>query len=199
MVIYATVPFMTAGLAYLAIGERPSRSTIIASFVALAGVGIMLLGSEWGGSAFGKLLAVIMALGMAGFTTVMRLHREVAMLPAMGASAWLCASVCWFFAAPLGVSGQDLMLIALFGVLQNAAGLTLYTFGSRLIPAAEATLIAALEVPLTPFWVWLVFAETPSPQTMIGGVVVLTALFAHIGAELRRKPSQVPEPFAANP
>ena len=31
MVIYATVPFMTAALAYLTIGERPSRSTLITS------------------------------------------------------------------------------------------------------------------------------------------------------------------------
>jgi drug/metabolite transporter (DMT)-like permease len=199
MVIYATVPFMTAGLAYLAIGERPSRSTIFASFVALVGVGIMLLGAQWGGSAFGKLLAMFMALSMAGFTTVMRLHREVAMLPAMAASAWLCAGVCWFFAEPLGVSGRDFLLIAMFGVIQNAAGLILYTFGSRLVPAAEATLIAALEVPMTPFWVWLVFAETPSLQTFAGGIVVLGALFAHIGGELRRRPQAASEPFAANP
>jgi drug/metabolite transporter (DMT)-like permease len=199
MVIYATVPFMTAGLAYVFIGERPSRSTLIASFAALAGVGIMLWGAEWGGSAFGKFLAVFMALGMAGFTTIMRLHRDVAMLPAMAASAWLCSSVCWFFAEPLGISGRDLLLVAMFGIIQNAAGLIFYTFGSRRIPAAEATLIAALEVPLTPFWVWLFLSETPAPQTLIGGVVVLAALFAHIGAEFRRKPSAAPEPFAAAP
>ena len=52
MVIYATVPFVTAGLAYLFIGERPSRSTLIASAVALAGVSIMLAGSPWGGSMY---------------------------------------------------------------------------------------------------------------------------------------------------
>ncbi|MFN0194148.1 MAG: DMT family transporter [Aestuariivirga sp.] len=199
MVIYAMVPFITAGLAYLFIGEKPSRSTLIASAVALGGVGIMLWGAETGGSTFGRLLAVVMATSMAGFTTVMRFNRDVAMLPAMGASAWLCASVCWFFAEPLGVSGQDLLLIAMFGIIQNATGLVLYTLGSRLIPAAEATLIAALEVPLTPFWVWLMFAETPAPQTLIGGMVVLTALFAHIGAELRRRPDAAPQPFAANP
>ena len=48
MVIYATVPFVTAALAYLVIGERPSRSTLIASTVALLGVGIMLWGAGWG-------------------------------------------------------------------------------------------------------------------------------------------------------
>ena len=106
MVIYATVPFVTAGLAYLFIGEKPSRSTLIASAVALAGVTIMLVGSPWGGGMFGKFLAVIMSLSMACFTVIMRRHREVAMLPAMGASAYLCSFVCFWFASTLAVSAS---------------------------------------------------------------------------------------------
>ena len=169
MVIYATVPFVTAALAYLAIGERPTRSTLVASAVALCGVGIMLWGSELGGSLFGKLLAVVMSLSMAGFTVVMRCHRDVAMLPAMAASAWICAFACFWFADPMSVTSRDFGLIVMFGILQNASGLALYTFGSRRVPAAEATLIAALEVPLTPFWVFAFLGETPSLQTLIGG------------------------------
>ncbi len=37
MVIYATVPFITAGVAFLAIRERPSAATMIAAGVAMAG------------------------------------------------------------------------------------------------------------------------------------------------------------------
>jgi drug/metabolite transporter (DMT)-like permease len=199
MVIYATVPFVTAALAYLAIGERPTRSTLVASAVALCGVGIMLWGSELGGSLFGKLLAVVMSLSMAGFTVVMRCHRDVAMLPAMAASAWICAFACFWFADPMSVTSRDFGLIVMFGILQNASGLALYTFGSRRVPAAEATLIAALEVPLTPFWVFAFLGETPSLQTLIGGAVVLAALFGHIFMEFRRNPAEDPQPFQAPP
>lgn len=194
MVIYATVPFMTAGLAYVFIGEKPSRSTLLASVVALAGVGIMLWGAEWGGNIIGNGLAVLMTFSMASFTVIMRRHREVAMLPAMGASAWICAFACVWFAQPLGISSRDLALTLLFGVVQNAAGLAFYTFGSRRVPAAEATLIAALEVPFTPFWVFLFLNEVPALHTVMGGVVVLVALFAHIAAEFRggRKTSDAP-------
>jgi drug/metabolite transporter (DMT)-like permease len=190
MVIYATVPFLTAGLAYVFIGEKPGRSTLVASGVALCGVAVMLWGSEWGGSLFGKGLAVLMALSMASFTTVMRRHKEVPMLPAMGASAWLCAVFAAFFASPMQVSARDLGLSALYGVFQNAVGLALYTFGSKRVPAAEATLIAALEVPLTPFWVWLLLEEVPSMQTMAGGALVLAALFGHIIAQFRVSPNE---------
>jgi drug/metabolite transporter (DMT)-like permease len=199
MVIYATVPFMTAGIAYLTIGEVPSRSTLLASLAALIGVGIMLSGSDWGGSMFGKFLAFVMSLSMALFTVVMRRHRDVAMLPAMGFSAWICSFCCVWFASPMGVSAGELGLIALFGVFQNAAGLAFYTLGSKRIPAAEATLLAAMEVPFTPFWVWLFLGETPSTLTLVGGAVVLTALFAHITREFRRGGRSTEDEFVPVP
>jgi drug/metabolite transporter (DMT)-like permease len=199
MVIYATTPFVTAGLAYLFIGEKPSRSTIFASAVALAGVAIMLAGSPWGGGMFGKFLAILMSLCMASFTVVMRRHREVAMLPAMGASAYICAFVCFWFASSLDVSSRDMALIALFGILQNAAGLIFYAYGSRRIPAAEATLVAALEVPLTPFWVLLFLNEVPGVPTLVGGAVVLVALFGHILGEFRKGAPEAAQPFQVAP
>lgn len=188
MVIYATVPFVTAALAYLVIGEKPSRSTLTGSTVALFGVGVMLWGAQVGGSLFGQLLAVIMTLSMAGFTTLMRRYRDVPMLPAMALSAWICSAACFWFAAPLSISGADFLLCITFGILQNASGLALYTFGSKRVPAAEATLLAALEVPFTPLWVFMFLGETPSPQTLLGGGIVLAALFLHIASEFRRRP-----------
>lgn len=197
MVIYATVPFVTAALAYFVIGEKPSRSTLVGSTVALLGVGVMLWGSEMGGSLFGQFLAVLMTLSMAGFTTIMRRHRNVPMLPAMALSAWICSFACFWFAAPLSISGNDLMLCIAFGILQNATGLALYTFGSKRVPAAEATLLAALEVPFTPLWVFLFLGEAPSLQTLLGGAIVLTALFLHILSEFRRRPAAAAEPILA--
>ena len=195
MVIYATVPFVTAGIAYFAIGEKPSRATLLASAVALLGVVVMIAGSGFSGSMLGKGLAVFMMLGMACCSVLLRQNRDVAMLPAMAASAYLCSFFSIWFAGPLQLSGHDMLLIAGFGILQNGAGLIFYTLGSRKIPAAEATLLAALEVPFTPLWVWLLMGEVPAFYTMIGGAIVLAALFAHIINELRGKTSAQPEGF----
>ncbi len=195
MVIYATVPFITAGIAYFAIGERPSRSTLISSAVALAGVIVMIAGAGFGGSMLGKVLALLMTLCMACFSVLLRQNRNVPMLPAMAASAYLCSFFSFWFAAPNTVTAHDMALIAGFGILQNGAGLIFYTLGSRKIPAAESTLIAALEVPFTPFWVWLLMSETPAPATLLGGAIVLVALFTHIGNELRGKTPAQPEGF----
>jgi drug/metabolite transporter (DMT)-like permease len=185
LIIYATVPFMTAALAFVVVREVPSMRTLLAGAIALAGVGIMLKDASWDGSLFGKGLAVLMTLGMAGMTTVMRRHQDVPMLPAMAISAWLCSFITFWFASPLSVDGRDLLLIAGFGIIQNAVGLVLYAIWSRKIPAAEATLIAALEVPFTPLWVWLFLGEVPSGSVLAGGAVVMLALFGHILTEIR--------------
>ncbi|WFU08010.1 DMT family transporter [Rhizobium sp. CB3090] len=187
MVIYATVPFVTAGVAYVFIKERPSMATLVASVVALFGVIVMLSGEADGsGGWLGKVLAGVMTLTVAGLAVVMRRHRDVPMLPAMALSAWLCSFITFWFASPAMVSGHDLGLIIAFGIVQNAMGLSLYTFGSRLIPAADASLLTSLEVPLTPLWVWMFLAERPSQATLIGGPIVLIALFGHILLEVRR-------------
>lgn len=185
LIIYATVPFVTAALAYIFVREVPSMRTLVAGIVAIAGVAIMLKDASWGGSLFGKGLAVFMTLGMAGMTTIMRRYQNVPMLPAMALSAWLCSFITFWFADPLSISGGDLLLCAAFGIVQNAFGLILYAIWSRKIPAAEASLIAALEVPFTPLWVWIFMGETPAGAVLIGGAIVMLALFGHILTEIR--------------
>lgn len=187
MVIYATVPFVTAAVAFVFIGERPSRSTLIASGVALIGVLVMLTDAHGqSGGLFGKFLAAVMTLCVAAMATLMRKHRDVPMLPAMAGSAWLCSFVTFWFAAPLTVTMVDLRMIILFAIVQNAMGLIFYTASTRRLPAADASLLTALEVPLTPLWVWLVLSEVPSRGTLVGGPIVLAALFGHILYEVQR-------------
>ncbi len=199
MVIYATVPFITAALAYLVFGERTRLSTIMASLVALIGVTVMMLGADWSGGLFGKGLAVLMTLGMAGCSVVMRRHRDLPMMLALALSAWLVSAVTFSFVDSFAVSRQDLLLIGMFGVLQNAAGLALYSLGTKRIPAAEATLVAALEVPFTPLWVWLLLNETPLIYTLIGGAIVMVALFTHIFGEFKRSGTATEAEFAPIP
>jgi drug/metabolite transporter (DMT)-like permease len=186
LIIYSTVPFVTAAIARIFIGERASGSTLLAAAIALSGVALALAGSDFAGNLRGNLLACGMAGGMAVLTVIMRRYPDVPMVPALGLSAWMSSAYCLIFAATLDVSSTDFVAAALFGIIQNAGGLVLYAIGSRRIPAAQATLIASLETPLGPFWVWLVFAETPSLLTLAGGAVVLAAVFGHMVWELRK-------------
>jgi drug/metabolite transporter (DMT)-like permease len=83
------------------------------------------------------------------------------------------------------VTGVDLAILAMFGFFQVALGLTLYVLGSRLLPSGQAALIATLETPLMPFWVWLAFHETPVPRALVGGALVMGAVIADIIGDMR--------------
>jgi drug/metabolite transporter (DMT)-like permease len=183
--IYATVPFVTAALAWLFLRERPSRTTLIASLFAMVGVLITLDPAGFGGNLLGQLLAFGMTVSMALMTVILRWKRDLPMVPALGLSAWLATAVAWLFCEPLALTGHDLAILALFGVINSAVGLALFGWGSRLAPAAEVALISLIDVPLGPLWVWLLFHETPGARTIAGGLVVLAAVAFHILLEMR--------------
>lgn len=184
-VIYATVPFVAAGLGWIVLRERPSGNAVLASLAALAGVAVMV-GLSLDGSLFGDLLAFGMTMALAAMMVIVRRYPSVPVMPAACLSALLSGLACWPLGTPLAVSGYELLLLALFGLVNSAVGLALFTLGARLLPPIETALIGALDAPLAPLWVWLAFGETPTSATLIGGGMVFAAVAAHIGVEARR-------------
>jgi len=178
-IIYATVPFLAAALAWLAMRERPSLSAVAAGCGALAGVGVMVgLGGE--GSMSGDALAFAMTAAMAGMMVIARHARGIAVLQAACLSSLFSGLVSLPFAFHLWVGGPELFNLALFALVNSAIGTVLFALGSRLLPAIETGLIGSLDAPLAPVWVWLAFGEIPGPATLLGGSIVFGAVFAHI-------------------
>lgn len=185
-IIYATLPFVAAGLGWLWVRERVAPTTILASAVAAAGVLVMVSGTTLSGHLDGDALALLQTVSMAVGIVAIRRYRHVSLLVAAAISNFLAALASWPFAEPLAVGSADIGHLAVFGFVQMTLGLTFFTVGSRLVPAAETALISALEAPLAPVWVWLAFGERPSNATIAGGVLVMAAALGHILAENRR-------------
>lgn len=180
MVVDATIPFLTAGIAWLVIGEREDRITLLATLAALAGVMVMANSAVAAGRWRGDLLALAMAVLMSTVLVLIRRNPGVSMLPAVGLSAFLCALIVLPFAHPLSVNGGSLTLLALFGASQFGLGLLLLALGTPLVSATRGALIGVLQTPLGTLWVWLAFAETPAAATLAGGAIVLAAVVADI-------------------
>ncbi|RKE83896.1 DMT family transporter [Rhizobium sp. AG855] len=178
-IIFATCPFIAAGLGFLLLGERPGRVALVASGVAMAGVAVMI-GSGEEGALLGDLLAFAMTGMVALWTVLIRRHPDKPALPCSVVSCFLSAAVALPFAAPFATSSHDLSVVLGFGVLAFSLGFLLLTLGARDVPPVESALIGALDAPLAPFWVWLVIGDQPSPTTIIGGVVVLAAVVGHV-------------------
>ncbi len=186
-VIYCIVPFVAAGLAFLTMRERPSSVSIAASVVALGGVAVMVGLGGGEGSLAGDLLAFVMTLGMAVMMVISRRHHDIPILAAAGLSALVSAAACWPLAQHAIPPTGELFQLALFGLVNSAVGIALFTLGARLIPAVETALIGALDAPLAPVWVWLAFSETPGRNTIVGGVLVLGAVLANIALGARSR------------
>jgi drug/metabolite transporter (DMT)-like permease len=176
LVINATAPFMTAGLAWAWTGARERWTTLAASLVALLGVVVTVGAALSTGHLFGNFLALLMTILISAMMVVIRRYRGVSMLPAAALSAFLCALVVWPWAEPAGVMGWNFFYLALFGTTQFGLGLLLLTTGTRLISATRSALIGALETPLAPALVWLAFDEVPPLATCLGGAIVLAAV-----------------------
>jgi drug/metabolite transporter, DME family len=188
-VLYATLPFMTAILAWLWFREKAERRTLIGSLVAGIGVLITVAGSTGlgGGHILGDLAALFMTLTVALMTVIMRRHRDVPMLEAAALSGILAAIIAFPMADPFSATLTDILWLALFGIVTQGGGLGIYTMGARRLPSAQAALLSASEVPMSPLWVWIFFQEVPAQETFIGGGLVLAAILWNIGAELRKR------------
>ncbi len=183
-IIYATVPFAAAALGWLFLREKPSRAAIAASTAALIGAATMV-GFGGDGALFGDALAVIMVLAMAAMIVIARGNPDLPTLAAGALSTIWAPLVCLPFATTAGLTAQNMALIAGFGLINSTLGFALFIYGSRKLPPVETALLSALETPMTPLWVWLVFGETPTMPTLIGGLTVLTAVLCYIHYENR--------------
>lgn len=175
-IIYATAPFVAAGITWLSTRQGEKPATLLASLLALVGVVIMFDAAISVGHVTGNLLALAMTVLMAGMMVIVRQHRGTSMLPASCLSAFTCAAAVWPLAHPMDVSAAEFGGLALFGVTQFGLGLLLLTLGGRLVSATRASLIANLELPVAPFWVWLAFGEVPPAPTLLGGAIVMAAI-----------------------
>lgn len=184
--LFSAAPFFSAVLGRVVLGERVSSWTWAA--MALAGLGIfVMIGGSLGGGGLGgggrmdgNLAALASAFGFAVFTVALRSGRIGDMMPANLLGAGLSMLAAALLAPALGqtlvASPRDIAIAMAMGAVVLAGGMILFTFGSRRLPAAEATLFSSVENILAPVWVWALLGETATLNTLIGGAMVLGAV-----------------------
>lgn len=173
--IYAAVPFVAAALSWVFINEKPTRTVLIASLAAMVGVLIIVSNSFGSSRILGDLLAFFMTLMMAGIMVIYRKYPDTtAALPAALSSIILlpCAVL---FSTPSDVLSNELPILALFGLVFAVASVTL-SEGARRLPSAETALLSILEMPLAPILAVLILSEAPTPQAIVGGLIILCAV-----------------------
>ena len=183
--IYAALPFVTAGISWLWLRERPTAGTMLAGAVAMAGI-VVMLGPSDEGPRLGDLLAMLATAALALMTVAIRKSQHIEMVPVAGLANLLSVLLAAPLAAHLlDLTPRDYLVAAGFGLVPMTLGLMLYVIGSALIPAALATLINTMELPFGALWAWIGVGEVPATTTFLGGGIVLASVLGRLLAERR--------------
>ena len=178
----AAMPFFTAILAYLFLKEKISINVWISIIIATIGIIIMAVGNTEKNSIIGFLFGLTSSIGFSVFSVSLRWRKETPKFTTVAVAGLFCfvfASIVIlatnqsFFSTSYNGS-----MFSLHGILV-CLGLILYSIGSKVIPAAELTLLSLTEVIGGIFWVWLpLFGinEVPSTNTIVGGFFLFVSL-----------------------
>jgi drug/metabolite transporter (DMT)-like permease len=180
-VLLATAPLMAAILGRIVLGERMRRRTLVAMLLAFGGVVTMVSDSLRGGQVWGDLIAMSTGLFFAVNIVALRSAplrdgRPVDMMPSNAMAGVVIAVFMTFVTDPLDVRDADIPFLMLIGLLSMSLGTWLFTRGVRYLQSAEAGLLCLTEAVLGPLLVWIVIAEMPTPQALLGAAIVLAAL-----------------------
>lgn len=190
--LFAASPFVAAVLGWLLLREPVYPRTWIAIAIAVCGMYLMVSDGLETGAIMGNLVALASAAGFGIFSVALRWGRVGDTMPVafLGSvfSTLFAGAVLAFGGEAILASGHDMAVAFAIGFVVVAMGMVLFTLGSRVVPAAELTLLSLVEVLLGPIWVWLALGETASPNTLLGGAVLLSGVVfnAAMGARAPR-------------
>ncbi len=187
LVIIAAAPLAAALLARLILAERTARRTLAAGIVALLAVALTVHGGVQRGGFWGDLAALAVMLILALVFVLLRKAKGRDMLPALAWGGLLTCAIALAFAPTIGVGGSDHLFLPLLVLVVVPVSFVLISTGPRYLPAPEVGLLMLLETILGPLWVWLALAETPTPASLVGGLVIILALATNAWLGLREQ------------
>ena len=183
----SSIPFLTAIMAWLFLGERIGKSTFFTMLIAIVGICLIFVQGLGSGTFYGNFMAFLCAIGFSGYAVIIRRNRSLEMLPTLIVSnliiMFIALIFCW---DNMMVSLYDLILCFVLGGLLSATVNTLFIIAAKHLFAAELTLFMLLEFTLGPIWVWIFMDETPTRWTLVGGSIVILAVVLKSLSELRK-------------
>lgn len=191
--ILAFTTMFAALLSWLFLNERPRTATLLAMAAMIVGVLIIVGDSVGSGNLFGDFMALCSSFLIASAITVSRASGRD-----MGFTALIGVIMPFMVALAVVGTGTGYRVDAPWWIIFNGAVVMPISFfclatGPRYISGAEVAMFYLLETVLAPVWVWMIFSEVPSTNSLIGGSILIAALVAHSAWQLlegRRRPSQ---------
>jgi drug/metabolite transporter (DMT)-like permease len=187
--ILAFTGMFAALLGWALNGETPRPATMAALAATAFGVGLIVWDGLSAGRWFGDLLALMTSFFLAlAITTTRKYDVDLRVnvlaaniVPALISGVFVATSPDSFINAPHWSLINGLIVIP--------GSFLCLAYAPRLLYGPIVAMAYLLETIFAPVWVWLIFSETPTTMTLIGGGIMLSAIIAHAIWELKRKPA----------
>lgn len=190
IVLQYTGPIYVALLSGWLLQERISRLDWLTITVVLAGMALFFADELTIQGMTGNIIAIISGISFACLAIFLRKQKNSSTIESLilgNIIIFICAlpymisfSPNTFNEIPFinGLSHSGFYLLCILGIFQLGIPYILYGKAIKYVSALEATLLPILEPLLNPIWVLLIMQEKPSPLSIIGGIIVVTAITA---------------------
>ena len=175
--IIQTQAVFLAIFGYVFLKEKISKITFVSIILAILGLIIMLGSSLSPGQMSGNIVAFTMPITFAVLILIVRKYPHVDMVPLQLVAGIVAMFIGYLFSVKISISTHDIFLACLAGFFQIGLGFIFITIGARKTLSAMVGIIMLTEAVLGPFWAWLFINENPPFFVLIGGAIIISAVF----------------------
>ncbi len=186
-----TAPVYLLILEPLVYKEKFRRRDLIVVIACVVGMSLFFVGKLRPQDVTGNLLAL--ASGVCFAFYVLLLRHEKARAVNRASSVIYGNLLLVLVAAPAGLrvitemSVSDALSVFYLGVVQIGLAYTLFTVAmARGVRSLDAAIVAYVEPVLNPIWVFLALGEKPTKWALLGGSIIVIAVFCHTLIEAKR-------------
>ena len=186
LIMIATAPMLSAILGSFFLKENPDKKTWVAIFITFFAALYIFYDSIKLGSFFGDILGFVAAMGLAVGAVIIRSAKKLNLVPSAVVGKLIIALFAMLFVKDYSLNNNDIYIVPLMCVMCVAIPFVLVTIAPRFITAAEVNLFFLLETIIGPIWVWLIIKEQPSPETIVGGAIIVLTIATHSFLKLKK-------------
>ncbi len=186
--ITALGPMLAAILARIVLKTHVPLRTWIAILIAWSGLAWMVTGGGKAGALpdstqmFGIFIALLVpCMSSTNLVILQGWGKGKNMIPSVGLGGVFASLIALLFMDGFHATASDILVLSGLGVFQLGIPCALMVIAAKNLIAPEVALLGRIETVLGPTWAWIFAGETPSSASIVGGLMILSAL---VGNEL---------------
>ncbi len=188
--IVDSAPVITLVVSWLLLGERARMIGVVGVGVSMAGLLTIFAGHRGsfavGPSIYGDFMAFLGALGLSGYLIAGRIVRRKMGTTPYASTVYGVSGIFLLFLAivngdPItGYPAGEYLVFLLLAIIPSCIGHTLYNYTLRYLKAYVVNMGFLGEPVIATILAYLIFREVPSPQTVMGGALILAGMYLTI-------------------